>query len=52
LEFVTRYVSTVVEDEALFKAVVNMHGVLYRNGEMVNAVTENVTVYRLHQHSY
>jgi hypothetical protein len=41
-----------VEDEASFKAVVNMRGVLYRNGEKVNAVTENVTVYRLRQHGY
>jgi len=43
-----------VEDEARFKAVVNIHGVLYRNGEKVYAVTENVTVYtrRLRQFSY
>ena len=52
MEFGTRYVSTALEDEARFKAVVNVHGVLCRNGEKVDSVTENVTVYSLRQYSY
>jgi len=40
------------EDQARLKAVVNIHGVLYRNGEKVDAVTDNVAVYRLRQYSY